>query len=363
MDTATILAKMGRDAPEPIVIDAKAYGPWFQIMCRETTQSDQQLGARDIGSLNIEAALGLPGTENLSLDACVQKLNHWAREVQAYTQHHGHLFQRSPEKYGSSRGQFQMLALVTFLQKHLGVRYNRAFSDGEYDATDSRNLFLHGILSGFGGTCVTMPVLYIAIGRRLGYPLYLVRAKEHMFARWEEPNGDRFNIECTSPGFRSLDDEYYRHFPRPLTAEELRAGNFLRNLRPREELAEFLCQRTRCLMDHLRLDEALLASCLAGQLANEDPGVHGTWSLATVMAHALEKARCKAGLAGYGGLDLRRVPVPEGKKLFERWAAPIVRESLLRIASIHESRNATARADFFGAMARTEDRIIPNADL
>jgi hypothetical protein len=266
MDTAAILAKMGRDAPEPIVIDTRAYGPWFRMMCSETTQTDQQLGGRDIGSLNLEAALGLPGAENLNLDACVQKLDAWAKQVGAFTQDHWHLFQRSPEEYDFSRGNFLMLALVTFLQKHLGVHYNLSFSEGDYNATDSRDLFLHGILSGHGGTCVTMPVLYIAIGRRLGYPLYLVRAKEHFFARWEEPDGERFNIECTSPGFRPLDDEYYHHRPKPLTAEDFRAGNFLRNLRPREELAEFLCQRAHCLIDHLRLGEALLSSCLAGQL-------------------------------------------------------------------------------------------------
>ncbi|MGO8745862.1 MAG: transglutaminase family protein [Thermoguttaceae bacterium] len=363
MDTATILATMGRDAPEPIVIDTKAYGPWFHMMSCETTQSDQQLGGRDIGSLNLEAALGLPGAENLNLDACVEKLNAWAKQVRAYTQDHWYLFQRSPEEYDFSRGHFLMLALVTFLQKHLDVHYNLSFNEGEYNATDSRNLFLHGVLSGHGGTCATMPVLYIAIGRRLGYPLYLVRAKEHMFARWEEPGGERFNIECTSPGFRPLDDEYYHRGPRPLTAEDLRAGNYLRNLRPREELAQFLCERTRCLIDHLHLGEALLSSCLAGQLAVEDPGVRGVWSVATVMAHALEKARRKAGLDEYWGLDLRSVPVPDGNDFFERWAAPAVRESLQRIARIRGNARASAHSQLFGALGHVNDQHFPHTKL
>ncbi len=63
-----------------------------------------------------------------------------------------------------------MLVLVMVLQRNLGVRATIIrFNAGPYDATDSRNLFLHGLLTGHGGTCVTMPVLYTAIGRRLGY--------------------------------------------------------------------------------------------------------------------------------------------------------------------------------------------------
>jgi hypothetical protein len=363
MDTATILAKVGRDAPEPIVIDTKAYGPWFRMMSGETTQTDEQLAARDIGSLNLEAALGLPGAENLDLDACVQKLNAWAKHLRAYTRDRWHLFQCSPEEYDFSRGQFLMLALVTFLQKHRGVHYNLPFNEGDYNATDSRNLFIHGILTGHGGTCATMPVLYAAIGRRLGYPLYLLRAKGHLFARWDERGGERFNIECTSPGFRPLDDDYYHHWPEPLSAQDFRAGNFLRNLRPREELAEFLCQRTNCLTDHLRLGEALLSSCLAGQLALEDPGVRGNWSIVTVMAHAMEEARHKAGQDGYWRLDLRNVSVPDGKDLAERWAAPIVRESLQRIARLHGATNASARSRVFEALGRAYDERFPHTNL
>ena len=359
MDAFAIFAKMRRHSSEPFVIDTKAYGAWFEMMSREATQTDEELAGRDIALLNLEAALGLPGAENLNLDGCVQKLNAWAKQVGIYTQDHWHLFERSPEEYDFSRGHFLILALVTFLQRHLGVHYNLSFSEGEYNATDSRSLFIHGILAGHGGTCVTMPVLYIAIGRRLGYPLYLVQAKEHLFARWEELGGDRFNIECTSPGFRPLDDEYYHHRPKPLTAEDLRAGNFLRNLGPREELSQFLCERTRCLIDNLRLGEALRSIFLARQLAVEDPGVRGLWVITTIMARALEKVRDEASLDGYWGLDLTKVCVPDEGDPFERWAAPIVRESLQRIARIHANNHARAREGVFATLAGANDRRFP----
>jgi hypothetical protein len=264
MNTAAILASMGRDLPDPLVIDTVAHGPWFQMMWGETTLTDQQLGACDIGLMNLKAAIGLPGAENLNLDACVRKLNAWAGQVQIYTEENWHRFQRSPEDYDFSRGYFLMLALVTFVQRRLGVRYNLSFSEGDYNATDSRNLFLHGILGGHGGTCATMPVLYAALAHRLGYPLYLVRAKEHMFARWEGPGTERFNIECTSPGFRTPPDEHYHRWPKPLSTKDLAMKHYLRSLRPREALATFLAGRASCLIDHLRLGEALLSSCLAG---------------------------------------------------------------------------------------------------
>ena len=173
MAAAPMLALFERDAPEGLPVDTLAYGPWFRRMARFAFMPESQLGGLDIGALNLEAAWGLPGAGDLNIDAYVQKLNDWAGQVRAYTEANWQLFQKSPEEYGNSPAQFRMLAMVTYLQKHLNIHYNLSFSEGDYDATDSRNLFLHGILQGHGGTCATMPVLYVAIGRRLGYPLKL----------------------------------------------------------------------------------------------------------------------------------------------------------------------------------------------
>ena len=232
MDTASIIEQVGGDVQGPIALDPSDYGPWFKLMTREALSSDEQLGGRDIGSLNLEAALGLPGAENLDIHACVLKLNAWAERVRAFTAEHWDLFDRTPEKYENSPGGFRMMALATVLQKHLGVSYNMPFSEGDYNATDSRNHFVHGPLGGHGGTCVNLPVLYIAVGRRLGYPLKLVRAKDHFFARWEEPGGERFNIECTMRGFVRLDDQHFRDRPKPISELALRGGHYLRSLTP-----------------------------------------------------------------------------------------------------------------------------------
>jgi len=54
--------------------------------------------------------------------------------------------------------------LVTVLQRDLGVMYS---PDRVHDPdfTDSRDLFLHGLLSGRRqGTCISLPVLYVGVG-------------------------------------------------------------------------------------------------------------------------------------------------------------------------------------------------------
>ena len=67
-----------------------------------------------------------------------------------------------------------------------------------------------------------MPVLYVAVGRRLGYPLKLATTKGHLFARWDGLDHsypawrERFNIEGTH-GFSSYPDDYYKTWPFKLT--------------------------------------------------------------------------------------------------------------------------------------------------
>jgi len=110
-------------------------------------------------------------------------------------------------------------------------------------------LFLHGIVGSRAmGTCVSLPVFYAAVGRRLGYPMKLVTTRDHLFARWESVDGkDRFNIEGTNQGLNSPDDDYYKTWPRVLTDEEIRSGGYLKSLTPAGELAAFLQTRANCL--------------------------------------------------------------------------------------------------------------------
>src|SRR5262249_21785344 len=152
---------------------------------------------------------------------------------------------------------------------------------------DPRHLFLHGPLNGHGGTCVTLPLLYVAVGRRLGYPLTLARAKEHFYCRWqgEEP----FAIEATSPGFRAMDDDYYLTWPKPLTEDDIQLDFYLRDLTPREELAEQLFERAICFRENLKCRAALIAIYHAAAICPQNPQVLGEWQALTMMASITQR--------------------------------------------------------------------------
>ena len=111
-----------------------------------------------------------------------------------------------------------------------------------------------------------MPVLYIAIGRRLGYPLKLATTKSHLFIRWEGA-GERFDLEATGRGMNRYDDEHFKQWPYPVTEEEIQADGYLKSLTPVEELALFLSLRGHCLKEAGRMSEAVASYAEAVRLA------------------------------------------------------------------------------------------------
>lgn len=307
--------------------------------------SDAELARRDIAEVNLAAAFDLPHAGQLEVRKLCAQVDQWAELVRYGTKR----ALRSRAARGTDReysdSQFRMLVLVTVLQRNLGVRYNFEFSTGDYDASDSRNLFIHGLLAGHGGTCVTMPVLYAAVGRRLGYPLKLVFAQEHVFCRWDNPAGERFNIEATSQGFVSHSDEYYHRKPRPLSEKDLATGRFLRSLTPREELAFFLSQRGHCCLDNLHTARALKAFYCAHQLAPDDPAHRNEWALATIMQRAGDAMEKQIAAGDVG--NMLRMPVP--REAWEKAVYPEALKCLNRILSNHRARrDATARRQVFG---------------
>ena len=231
----------------------------------------ESLAGLDLAAVNLACAEGLTGAEELPVNSVLDALDQWAARVREETQRNLPKFWRNPAEYQNSEAYFRVLVLVTVLQQDCGVRYNpeRIASP---DFSDSRDLFLHGLMQGQGGTCVSMPVAYVAVGRRLGYPMKLVTAKAHLFARWESPDGKaRLNLEATSQGLNCFPDEYYHRWPVPMTPQEIASGQYLKSLTPVEELAVFLSARGHCLEVSGRLAEAQVAHAHAHALAPQNP--------------------------------------------------------------------------------------------
>lgn len=234
------------------------------------TLPDRELGQLDIGWQNLECAAGLPGAEGLDYAKCLRMLDDWAEQVREATAERVPQFRQCPEWCDNSEAIFRMVVLVNHLQLECGVRYN---PDRIYDPdfTDSCHLFIHGLFTEHGGTCASMPVFYVAVGRRLGYPLRLVNAKAHVFLRWDDAEGlsgfppERVNIEGATRGMDSHPDEFYHTWPMRIDPRE--SGQYLHSLTPREALASFLALRGNCLQDNARFDEAAHAYRCACMLA------------------------------------------------------------------------------------------------
>jgi hypothetical protein len=223
-----------------------------------------QLEGADIAMMNLLCAEGLPGAEDLRVEECLSTLNQWAQHARREIEHNRHHFREDPAYYYHSEAFYQMLMLAVVVYEDFGVRYNpkwisapsEVYKDDHFFA-DSRDILIHGMLGpGRMGTCSSMPVLYIALGRRLGYPLKLVSTRQHLFMRWDGSE-ERFDMEATGKGLDRYDDEHYRKWPFPINEQEIKEQGYLTSLSPREELSVFLSIRGTCLVEAGRSAEAL----------------------------------------------------------------------------------------------------------
>jgi len=291
---------------------------------------EEKLASLDIAELNLFAASGLPGFDPREMLSLLETLDRWTTVVERATNKWLPRFHANPADFGDSLGQFKMMALATVLQRDIGVHYNMPFAEGDYDGRDPRDHFLHGLLTEHGGTCVTMPVLYIAVGRRLGYPLHLVEACQHSFVRWEG-EGERFNIEATSPGFVSHEDDYYKKWPFPISEAEVRRGVWLRNLTRREEFGTFVGQRATVFRERLNPYGAVRTSYHAGRLAPRNPTIHGLWRVNSYLCLAWEAT----GLASSGCFHLRDVHLPKPTETWQREAFMYANHHLNRLKRLY----------------------------
>jgi hypothetical protein len=219
----------------------------------------------DIGLMNLLCAQGLKGAENIDIDRHLTTLDKWAKLVKRETETRLRQFKEHPGYYDNSEPLFKMVMLVLGLREELGVHYN-VENMNTPDYSDSSQIFIHGLLGDKReGTCVSLPVLCAAIGRRLGYPVKLVHTAAHSFIRWDDPKtGERFNIETSmASGTDTFPDDYYKTWPVPLTELQLKSGCYLRSLSPAEELSSFLIYRGNSLTDIGKITEAQIAFAYA----------------------------------------------------------------------------------------------------
>jgi len=240
------------------------------------------LGKLDVALLNSICAIGLPGAEDLDIPRHLAWLDNAAHQFELQSREHLDELAQTPALYDNSPGRFFCNFLLRTLQEILGVKYNPAriaASDFQNPLcinpvfSDSRDLFIHGLIDGPGGTCASMPVLYVAVGRRAGLPLKLVEAPGHLLCRWEGRRFnvfERFNVEGAGHGIAFYPDDFYRTWPSEWKPHDEPGGWYLKSLSPVEEFAVFLATRGSCLEDNGRLKEAIQAFGWASKLLPHD---------------------------------------------------------------------------------------------
>jgi hypothetical protein len=251
------------------------------IDLRRLCTQPEDLLRQDVAKNNLICAADLPGEPTVEQCVeCIDRLDHYGKGVAHYTEQRMQEFRRDPGLYDGHEGIFRVRCMVTLLQKMYGVRYHpdKRADQAKFETADC---FIYGALLGQGGTCASLPVIYVAVGRRLSYPLKLVQAPCHLLCRWEEP-GKRFNIEVNDSGLSCPLDDHYLSGKYKLEPWLLKQTRFLQSQTPREELAGFLSQRGHCWRELGKYKDAAEAFIWAQELAPEHK-LHGAGVISTLL--------------------------------------------------------------------------------
>jgi len=215
--------------------------------------------------LNLAVAREIPGLADLDVGRYVRIVDDWTRQFARVLPGMEAQFRRTPENWNNDIRFFRVGMLQGFLGHEIGLRY---IDEQRYAAavryTDPGDLFLHGLIDMKRGTCGNMPVLHVAMARRMGWPVSLACAGSHQISRFDDGEVVH-NIEATStqPGsFCSDPDEVYVERFR-LPARAIECGSDLRKLTAREMVGVFLGLRGRHYRDVGDMDQADLSCALS----------------------------------------------------------------------------------------------------
>lgn len=131
----------------------------------------------------------------------------------------------------------KMLALRKYLYEKGGWN---DFAPFAYDFDDPlgtkiANKLIPNYLASKKGNCISMPVLFIVLGQRLGLDVTASTAPLHIFVKYTDSDtGKVYNIETTSGGNPARDDWYREHMP--MTDQAIANGLYLQRLTKRETL-------------------------------------------------------------------------------------------------------------------------------
>jgi hypothetical protein len=222
--------------------------------------------------------------------------------------------------------------LNTALFRYEGFHYDRA----PFSRSKQTYYFLNGILDTKQGICITMPLLYIAVAQRLGYPIYPVAAPDHMFVRYVDTSFKQQNIETTSGGKYFSDQEYIEDFF--VSAKALKSGGYMRTMTYREFLAHILVARWPTSRRPSRsIRDSPISICPSGKATSRRARSSGGLSSRRIVTRACDTRRRRRSWGSWVWRTLRQEGRQGGNEhgatsfgSIVSWARPVRASDVLR---------------------------------
>lgn len=129
---------------------------------------------------------------------------------------------------------YRIAAINTVLFREYGFSYDK----DDFLGRKPYNHFISSVLDRKKGVCTSLPLLYMIVAEKLGYPIYAVEAPDHTFCRYVLNDGTYYNIEVTSGG-GEVPDLFYiddMHIPK----QAFTNGVYMRTLSKKEYIGSLL---------------------------------------------------------------------------------------------------------------------------
>jgi hypothetical protein len=243
----------------------------FGMLLAKTPEEIQQV---DTATLNWACLGGFPGAQDIDLDAARARITKLAEKVKTTTQ--ATLEQaRKKNKPVQDSPQFRAAILFYVLQQdykiaHFADQYDPDHS-GQVDWGKERpeDLFFQSGSTGKGDPAVGNPILIVAVGQELQYPIKLASAPGHFYAAWDDGKTKFIIQDCTGNATPLTEDQFRKFFS--ATDVEIKEGSFYHEYTQPEVLAVFLQARGNVL-EHMGMPHhATLAYAAAHRFAPDTP--------------------------------------------------------------------------------------------
>jgi len=138
------------------------------------TMPPVDIGGLDIALTNLLCATGLPGAEDMDIPDCRHRLDSLADMARRKIERDLPRFKSDPGQFKFPRpvseNFFRIINMVTALKVDAGLHYNPKRQNGKGSRPfNSKDMLINGLLSEHRiGTCNSIPVVVVAVGRRLG---------------------------------------------------------------------------------------------------------------------------------------------------------------------------------------------------